>query len=67
MKTHDCYKCKFREKIVGNAHSRCAAEQVKNGVKITSTYAISNGWANHPSNFDPIWIDKCKMFEGKEL
>ena len=43
-KTHDCYKCKFREKILGSAHSMCVTDQVKNGVKITSTYAVINGW-----------------------
>jgi hypothetical protein len=60
-KKHDCYQCVFRNDIPYNTHSKCTAENAN--VKITSTYAIMNGWANHPKNFDPTWIDKCKSFQ----
>jgi hypothetical protein len=63
MKKHNCHDCKFKERISNNAHIKCNAEVSKKSVTITSTYAVINGWANHPNNFDPIWIDKCKKYE----
>ena len=55
---HDCYNCTFREKIKGDAHSKCNAEITKNDVK-----AIWNQWSvQFPNNFDTHWIIKCKKF-----
>jgi len=31
-------------------------------VKIKAT-GIRGGWAGHPLNFDPIWIEECEGFE----
>ena len=27
---------------------------------------VRNGWANHPFNFDPVWVEECEGFERKE-
>ena len=58
----DCYKCKYRCKIVENAHSRCLAK--KASVK-GDDYGIKNGWFMWPFNFDPVWLESCNQF--KEL
>lgn len=26
-------------------------------------HGVKNGWANWPIDFDPIWVDKCKLFK----
>lgn len=35
MKKHDCYKCIHREKIPGDAHSKCNAEVKKGDINLT--------------------------------
>jgi hypothetical protein len=27
---------------------------------------ISNGWANWPLDFDPVWVDSCKFYSEKQ-
>jgi hypothetical protein len=66
MSKHNCYDCLHREKIVGDAHSRCnypksTEDLPKNTVSLDS-YGWANGWANWPHNFDPRWIKKCKGY-----
>lgn len=57
-KNHDCYNCIFREKVIGDAHSRCKAE-IKKG-DVTATW---NQWSiGFPNNFDPTWIKTCKNY-----
>lgn len=57
-KKQDCYECVFREKIKGDAHSKCNAEIIKNDVK-----AEWNQWSvGFPNNFDPHWIKSCKKY-----
>ena len=61
MKNHDCYKCKHREKIIGDAHSKCNADVKRGDVKI-----IVNQWSFFfPINYDPVWIKSCKKYESK--
>ena len=55
----DCYKCKYRNKLAGDAHSSCSNKNAK--VK-GSQHGIRNGWFFHPLNFDPVWLDECNGF-----
>ncbi len=58
----DCYKCKHRCEIAGDAHSSC--DNLKAKVKGNKT-GIKGGWFWWPLNFDPIWVDECDGFEKK--
>ena len=63
---NDCYNCKFREKIIGDAHSKCtniwSKEDFKGKSKaLTATW---NQWSfSFPRNFAPHWIKKCLKHE----
>jgi hypothetical protein len=65
----DCYSCKFREKIIGDAHSKCNNEWNKEDFKgktkkITATW---NQWSTgFPNNFDPHWFKNCKKHQENE-
>ena len=52
----DCLNCKFREKIIGDAHSKCNAEQQKEDFKEKNKKldATWNQWSFllH-NNYDP--------------
>ena len=56
----DCYKCKFRGELVGNAHSQCS--NLKATV-VGNKHGIENGWFFWPFNFDPVWLESCDGFE----
>jgi hypothetical protein len=74
----DCYKCKHRQSIPGNAHSKCMSksaikfivENIPNVGAILplkiNKYGLENGWALWPFDFDPIWLSECQLFEEKE-
>ena len=61
----DCYGCIFRERIQGDAHSKCTNEWTKEDFKgktktLTATW---NQWSfSFPTNFDPHWIKRCDKF-----
>ena len=58
----NCLKCKFREKLVGDAHSKC-----NYGWKVSTRRKVTielNRWSSgFPNNFDPHWVSKCKKFK----
>ena len=56
----DCYECKHRGTIPGDAHSRCNNPEAK--VK-GHPGGIKDGWFYHPVNFDPVWLLECDGFE----
>ena len=60
----NCYQCKHRRTIPGDAHTQC----VKPDPEMTGDdYGIRSGWFAYPYNFDPIWKTKdCSNFESKE-
>lgn len=29
-------------------------------------HGVRNGWATWPLNFDPVWVEECVFFQGKE-
>jgi len=40
------------------------ASMMNTGLKVKiNPHGLKNGWANHPFNFDPIWIEECEGFE----
>lgn len=59
----DCYTCRFRESLPGDAHSKCT-----NGTaEVTGdAHGVRNGWFNHPWNFDPTWLRTCDGHEPKK-
>lgn len=64
MKKHDCYKCIHREKIPGDAHSKCNADVKKGDINFSSI----NEWSIlYPINYDPVWIKSCKNYGEKEI
>lgn len=67
-KKQSCIDCIFREKIIGDAHSKCNNEWSKEDFKgkDKKLKATWNQWFNFPRNFDPHWIDKCKKFTPHE-
>ena len=57
-----CYDCKFRASIAGDAHSRC----INTTAKVAGNeYGKRSGWFWWPHNFDPVWLESCDSFEGK--
>ena len=62
MKKPDCYKCKYRREVPGDAHSRCACATAK--VK-GDPHGIRSGWFLWPWNFDPVWLISCTGFKKK--
>jgi len=59
----DCYNCKYKRNIPGDAHVSCVNHDPK--VK-GDAHGIESGWFFYPLNFDPIWGSGCTNFEAKE-
>ena len=61
---NDCYKCKHRRNVPGDAHIRC----VNPDTKMTGDpHGIKMGWFFYPLVFDPTWMTKqCDNFEEKQ-
>ena len=78
----NCYKCKYRGNVPGDAHSCCQYpgnktgmfdffenENKKNAQKLNikaELHGIRNGWFFWPINFDPAWLINCDGFTPKE-
>lgn len=60
----ECYSCKFRRDIPGDAHSQC----IKPDPDMKGhPHGIKNGWFVYPYNFDPTWkLKDCANYESKE-
>ena len=75
----DCYKCKCRGPVPGDAHSCCTYPGTNTGIMgyfsldnaklreelniVQNEHGVSMGWCSWPVNFDPIWIDNCNGFD----
>ncbi len=75
----NCYECKHRGKVPGDAHSCCnypgndtgilsffATENKENAKKLNikaNPHGVRNGWFTWPVNFDPTWLVSCDGFE----
>ena len=78
----DCYNCRYRGTVPGDAHSCCCypgnayglfdffSENNKRNMKKLNIkinrYGFSQGWAFWPNNFDPVWIENCDGFDSKK-
>lgn len=62
----NCYKCVYRGTLAGDYHSRCAHPSVRDVEVTGNPHGIKNGWFNWPYNFDPVWLETCNGFEGKD-
>ena len=57
----ECYSCKHRRNIAGDAHISCAKpDPYMEG----NEHGIIHGWFFYPFNFDPVWKTKlCDNYE----
>jgi len=63
MKT-DCYQCKNRRNVPGDAHSACANPDPD---MTGNEHGIRKGWFIYPICFDPVWrTSECHNFEQKD-
>lgn len=78
----NCYKCKYRGTVPGNAHSSCnypgtdtgilsmfepVNQEVANKLHIEADFhGIRSGWFMWPVDFDPVWLERCDGFEEKK-
>jgi hypothetical protein len=60
MKQTNCYKCKYKKEIPGNAHIGCTNKKAT--VK-GNEQGKKNGWFAYPFNFDPVWLENCDGFK----
>ncbi len=60
-KTNECYSCRFKRTMSGNAHIKCInPDQNMEG----NVMGIKHGWFMYPHNFDPVWKTKdCNHYE----
>ena len=79
--TLNCYECKFRGSVPGDAHSCCKypgnstgtfdlfnKKNRDNAKKLNikgNEHGISNMWFCWPINYDPIWLENCDGFKVK--
>ena len=77
----NCYECKYRGNVPGDAHSCCnypgnntgmlsffAPENSKNARELgvkADAHGVRMGWFMWPVNFDPVWLKSCNGFEKK--
>ena len=62
--TKECYSCKHKRNVPGNAHILCANPDPE---MTGDPHGIKNGWFIYPILFDPCWKTKmCSNFEEKE-
>jgi len=59
----DCYACRWRGTLPGNAHSRCL--NPNSPTVGGSPHGVRMGWFFWPYNFDPMWLASCGGFETK--
>lgn len=78
---HNCYTCKHRENVPGDAHSACNAIEgdkmllawyvQTNGPTFENLslnpHGVRGGWCFWPINFDPCWVDKCHLYKQVDL
>jgi len=60
----DCYSCKHRRRVPGDAHSSCACHTAE---VVGNPRGIKGGWFHWPFNFDPTWVVACDSYEEKKM
>jgi len=59
----NCYECKWRHDLPGDAHSGCG----NNRAHVQGhPHGLRMGWFFWPYNFDPTWLESCDGFEAKD-
>ena len=63
-KMNECYHCKHRRNVPGNAHIQC----VKPDADVRGNpHGIANGWFFYPFLYDPSWKETmCNNYESHE-
>lgn len=77
----NCYECKFRGNVPGDAHSCCNYPENDTGILsfferknfenmkklniVGDKHGVYHGWFMWPVNFDPVWLENCDGFEQK--
>lgn len=61
---NECYHCKFKREVPGNAHIKCAnPDKDMRG----NALGIKSGWFFYPFLFDPVWKEKmCANYQDHE-
>lgn len=62
----DCYRCAYRRRVPGDAHSECARDFKDVEIPQLNDYGVRSGWCYFPVNFDPVWVGECKGFSSEE-
>jgi hypothetical protein len=63
-KMNECYHCKHRQEVAGNAHIQCVKPDAD---MVGSPHGIRNGWFYYPLLFDPTWKEvMCKNYEAND-
>ena len=79
----NCYECKFRGSVPGDAHSCCKYPGTATGIldyfssknpliaeKLNikgNAHGIRSGWFMWPVNFDPVWLENCDGFTKEDI
>lgn len=56
-----CYSCPMRRNLPGDCHSSCSA--VGRTRVAGNPHGVAQGWFLWPLAFDPIWLERCTLFE----
>ncbi len=52
---NECWSCKHKRSVPGNAHIRCVAPDPN---MVGDPHGIKNGWFIYPFLFDPVWKER---------
>ena len=56
-----CYSCPMRRDLPGDCHSSCAAA---GRTRVAgNSHGVAQGWFLWPLAFDPVWLERCTLFE----
>jgi len=69
MSKPNCYTCKHRGTVPHSAHSSCRHPEPGKLHVEGNERGVQGGWFHWPSNFDPVWLEKCNGHDpdGAEL
>ena len=64
----NCYECRYRGTIPGDAHSCCRHPEVMDGVlsKLDVRFGTILGGFTWPVNYNPAFLTACRGFKAKE-
>lgn len=58
-KNEKCRSCKYKTNNAGTHHVGCSKKMAHVSI---NPHGLANGWAYHPFDFDPIWIEACDSY-----